>query len=267
MSGAAGSWTRSWGRSDAMTEAEWVASTDPEKMLEYLRGKASERKLRLFACAFGRAVRESQHLLGPSTVAVAERYADGLASDQELASERRRWACSPEERGPVAPSAYDGAWEAVDSLTRYERVWRHDPDSYSCIPADAVLKGSALLLRDIFGNPFRPSPHLPAAIIAWNDGTIRHLAEGIYEERQMPERTLDTARLAVLADALEEAGCDNAEILGHLRGPGPHVRGCHVVDHLLGKDAALHGSHGPGRSKEGGRRRSPAASRRLRPRG
>jgi hypothetical protein len=121
-------------------------------------------------------------------------------------------------------------------LTRYERLWRHDPDSYSCIPADAVLRRSALLLRDIFGNPFRPSPPLPAAILVWNDGTIRRLAEGIYEERQMPEGRLDTARLAVLADALEEAGCDNAEILSHCRGPGPHVRGCWALDLILGKE-------------------------------
>ena len=62
-----------------MTEGEWLACADPTPMLEFLRGKASDRKLRLFACAFGRAVRDSQHQLGPSTVAVAERYADGLA--------------------------------------------------------------------------------------------------------------------------------------------------------------------------------------------
>jgi len=219
-----------------MTEAEWLECTDPQKMLEFLRGKASERKLRLFACAFGRAVRDSQHQPGPSTVAVGERYADGLASDQELATELRKWACSPEERGPVAPSAYDGAWGAVDSLTRYERLWRHDPDSYSCIPADAVLRRSALLLRDIFGNPFRPSPPLSAAILVWNDGTIRRLAEGIYEERQMPGGTLDTARLAVLADALLDAGCDNEELIAHLRGEGPHVRGCWALDLILGKE-------------------------------
>jgi hypothetical protein len=218
-----------------MTEAEWLVCTDPTPMLEYLRGKASDRKFRLFACAFGRAVRDSQHHLGPSTVAVAERYADGLASDQELASERRKWACSPEERGPVAPSAYDGAWEAVDCLTILER-WRDDPDSYITIPADAVLKRSVLLLRDIFGNPFRPSPPLPAAILVWNDGTIRRLAEGIYEERQMPERTLDTARLAVLADALLDAGCDDNELMRHCRSEGPHVRGCWALDLILGKE-------------------------------
>jgi hypothetical protein len=219
-----------------MTGAEWLACTDPQKMLEYLRGKASERKLRLFACAFGRAVRDSQHQLGPSTVAVAERYADGRASDQELASERRKWACSPEERGPVAPSAYDGAWGAVDWLTSLERRWRGDPDSYITIPADSVLKRSVLLLRDIFGNPFRPSPPLPAAILAWNDGTIRRLAEGVYEERQMPGGTLDTARLAVLADALLDAGCDDEELMRHCRSEGPHVRGCGALDLILGKE-------------------------------
>src|SRR5262249_29149685 len=133
-------------------------------------------------------------------------------------------------------SAYDGAWEAVDSLTRYERLWRHDPDSYSCIPADAVLRRSALLLRDIFGNPFCPSPPLPAAILVWNDGTILRLAEGIYEERQMPEGTLGTARLAVLADALLDARCDDEEFMRHCRSEGPHVRGCWALDLILGQE-------------------------------
>jgi hypothetical protein len=218
-----------------MTEQEWLACPDPQKMLEFLRGKASERKLRLFACAFGRAVRDSQRLLGPSTVAVGERYADGLASDQELATELRKWACSPEERGPVAPSAYDGAWEAVDWLTILERR-RDDPDSYIDIPADAVLKRSALLLRDIFGNPSRPSPPLPAAILVWNDGTVRRLAEDIYEERRMPGGTLDTARLAVLADALLDAGCDSEDLIQHCREVGSHVRGCWPLDLILGKE-------------------------------
>jgi hypothetical protein len=218
-----------------MTEAEWRECTDPQKMLKLLRGKASERKLRLFACAFGRAVGDSQHQPGPSTVAVGERYADGLASDQELATELRKWACSPEERGPVAPSAYDGAWEAVDWLTILER-WSDDPDSYIAIPADAVLKRSVLLLRDIFGNPFRPSPPLPPTVLAWNDGTVRRLAAGIYEERQLPAGTLDNACLAILADALLDAGCDNEDLIQHCREAGSHVRGCWALDLILGKE-------------------------------
>ena len=61
------------------------------------------------------------------------------------------------------------------------------------------------------------------------------LAPAAYDDRTLPAGTLDPDRLAVLADALEEAGCDNDDLLSHVRGPGPHVRGCWVVDLLLGK--------------------------------
>jgi hypothetical protein len=85
------------------------------------------------------------------------------------------------------------------------------------------------ILRCIFGNPFRPAPPVDPAWPAWNGGSVRKLAEGIYEERAFD-------RLPVLADALEDAGCSDPSLLGHLRGPGPHVRGCWVVDLLLGKE-------------------------------
>jgi hypothetical protein len=64
---------------------------------------------------------------------------------------------------------------------------------------------------------------------------VVRLAQAAYDERHMPEGTLDNVWLAVLADALEEAGCSDAEILNHLRRPGPHVRGCWVIDLCLGK--------------------------------
>jgi hypothetical protein len=212
-----------------MNEREWLQCTDPRSMLEFLRGKVSDRKLRLFACAFARAIRESQHLLGPSTCAVAERYADGLATDEELATERRKWACWPEERDPVAPFAYEGAWEGVDWLSSAEKVMKIDPDAYPHmpIPVDAVLKRSVLLLRDIFGNPFRPVS-LGPAVLQWNEGTIVKLAQAIYEERAFDD-------LPVLADALEDAGCLDADILSHCRQPAEHAKGCWVVDLLLGK--------------------------------
>lgn len=91
------------------------------------------------------------------------------------------------------------------------------------------------LVRDIFGNPFRPPPRIDAAWLAGNDGTVKRLAEAAYEHRSLPDGTLDLARLAVLADALEDAGCTDAELLGHLRTKGPHVRGCFAVDAVLGK--------------------------------
>ena len=84
-------------------------------------------------------------------------------------------------------------------------------------------------MRDIFGPlAFRPLPLLNRAWLAWEGGTVPKLAASIYEERAFD-------RLPILADALEEAGCDAAELLTHLRGPGPHVRGCWAVDLVLGK--------------------------------
>jgi hypothetical protein len=90
-------------------------------------------------------------------------------------------------------------------------------------------------LRDLFGNPCRPTPALLPSLLGWHGGTVPKLAQTIYEDRDQRSGHLDAGRLAVLADMLEEAGCCDAELLGHLRGPGPHVRGCFVVDAVLGK--------------------------------
>ena len=74
---------------------------------------------------------------------------------------------------------------------------------------------------------FRPVA-LNTAWLAWNDGTIPKLAQAIYDDRAFD-------RLPILADALEDAGCTDADILGHCRGGGEHTRGCWVVDLVLGK--------------------------------
>jgi hypothetical protein len=209
-----------------MIEREWLECTNPRSLLEFLRGKTSDRKLRLFACAYGRAIREGQHLLGPSTVAVAERYADGLANDQDLASERRRWAVSAEERAPVAASAYQGAWEVVDLLTSDAELMKIDPDAlpYFPVPLDVVLKRAVLLLRDIVSNPFRPA----TVEAVWLTTDVVTLAQGIYQERAFD-------RIPILGDALEDAGCADADMLEHCRTSEGHVRGCWLVDLLLGK--------------------------------
>jgi hypothetical protein len=81
-------------------------------------------------------------------------------------------------------------------------------------------------VRDLVGNPFKRARVDPS----WRTPRVLALAEAAYTERVLPAGTLDGARLALLADALEEAGCDNPDILTHLRGPCPHVRGCWVVD-------------------------------------
>jgi hypothetical protein len=96
---------------------------------------------------------------------------------------------------------------------------RNDPGKY--VP-------EAARFRDIFGNPFRPSPPLPPAVLRWQDSTVRRIAEGIYEEHAFD-------RLPILADALLDAGCDDEELIAHCRSAGPHARGCWAVDLILGK--------------------------------
>jgi hypothetical protein len=86
---------------------------------------------------------------------------------------------------------------------------------------------AAAVVREVFGNPFRPVTIDPVWL-SWNDGPVQKIAQAIYEERAFD-------RMPILADALEDAGCTEQAILAHCRGDGPHVRGCWVVDLLLGK--------------------------------
>ena len=81
------------------------------------------------------------------------------------------------------------------------------------------------VVRDIFGDPFRPVNFSPS----WRTDTAVALARQMYESR-------DFGAMPILADALQDAGCASADILSHCRGPGPHVRGCWVVDLLLGQE-------------------------------
>jgi hypothetical protein len=228
----------------AVIEAEWLACTDPREMLAFLRGKASERKLRLFGVACCRRI---WHLLGDGrsrhVVEVVERYEDGAASDEEMDE-----AAEAADDASEAITHSGGGWSA-DTLARHAAAWLSAADYPVSQVASEVAafaaKASAAATeahaqcqyaRDIFGDPFRP-PSLVPAVLAWNDATVVRLAQAAYDERDMPAGTLDNGRLAVLPDALAEAGCSDADILGHLwGGPGPHVRGCWVVDQLLGKE-------------------------------
>ncbi|WP_232069497.1 hypothetical protein [Gemmata massiliana] len=87
------------------------------------------------------------------------------------------------------------------------------------------LKVQSNLLHDIFGNPFRPV----AFSSLWRTATAVTLAAQMYDSR-------DFSAMPILADALQDAGCDSADVLDHCRGPGPHVRGCWVVGLVLGKE-------------------------------
>ena len=88
----------------------------------------------------------------------------------------------------------------------------------------AETRRQAVLLRDIVGDPFRPVVVDPT----WLTSTVVAIAEGVYANRAFD-------RLPILADSLEEAGCEHADVLVHCRSAGPHVRGCWVVDSVLGK--------------------------------
>jgi hypothetical protein len=227
-----------------MTESEWLACTDPQKMLEFLLGKASDRKLRLFTCAYCRHILQDN-----KAVQVAERFADGLATNAERKHSRNqaiKAAISSELAGRgginTLMSVADSAIARI--LCPPSRLYRE----CGTLPTEivAAVRGvnaqasnelqqtQVMVLRDTFGNPFCPAS-LDPTVLFWHNAAVGRLAQAAYDERQMPAGTLDNGRLAVLADALEEAGCNDPDILHHLRGPGPHVRGCWVVDTILGK--------------------------------
>jgi hypothetical protein len=190
-----------------MDEQEWLSCTDPAAMLEFLRGKASDRKLRLFAVACSRQhgwrMRQAPF---QDAVEVAERIADGNGTLAELET-HLAWGF-PFPAAAADPTA--GANAAAVS-----RRW------------DVTPVKKADLVRDLFGNPFRPAALSPEWL-AWKDGTVPKLAQAVYDGGRFTD-------LPILADALEDAGCTDAEILNHCRSGGEHVRGCWVVDLLLGK--------------------------------
>jgi hypothetical protein len=233
-----------------VTEAEWLACTDPRTMLEVLGGKTSDRKSRLFVVACCRRISSFMtDNRSQTAVDVAEGFADGLANRRERkaaieaalaamkdadAAARKASAAGGEKRW----GSFNAAFTALIAVSRggYDPWDAANAAGYAVellvgTPKDGEHVAQAALVLDIFGNPFRPVSIDPA----WQTPTVVALAQAAYDNRTLPAGTFEPARLAVLADALEEAGCDNADLLGHLRGPGPHVRGCWAVDLLLGK--------------------------------
>ncbi len=232
-----------------MTEAEWRNGTDPAPMLQYLVGHVSARKLRLFACACCRRV---WHLLADErsrfAVQVMEGDADGTASNEDKylavvgaeAVANTRTETAVDAAGEAASSAAfaalnatlaDAARAADYCAANVISAVYHTATSNQARSAAAERAaerlGQVRLLWEVFGNPFRVLG-IDDSWLAWNDGTIPKISQTIYDERAFD-------RLPILADALEDAGCDNADIIAHCRGEGPHVRGCWVVDLLLGK--------------------------------
>jgi hypothetical protein len=250
----------------AMTEPEWLTGCDYHRMLKHAqqhlrvsRTPGGARRLRLLAVACCRHVWPL--LTDPrsrAAVEAAERYADGKARRAEL--EEAAAAANEVEREARQRSnqldrsrasqeeqmAIDQAWHLAGMPVRttytllladWVRFLLGDLGRVPTAPRDgdpeavsaARQQGAAIaadLVRDVFGNPFRPAPVVADAWLAWQGGTIARMARAIYEERAFD-------RLPVLADALEEAGCAEAEILDHCRRSGPHARGCWLLDALL----------------------------------
>jgi hypothetical protein len=206
-----------------MTEAEWNASTDVQAMLNFLERPAGDRKVQLFAAAcLGRL----RHLLTDErsrrVAPAVEAYADGLLTreDLEQAWHEADGAVRADVRCPFRQVAADVALLAW--LPTVHAYLLHTFAAFACCAAPETL-------RDAFGPlPFR-AVRLDRAWLHWNGGAVARTAHAIYAERAFEH-------LPILADALEDAGCRDADVLGHLRGPGPHARGCWIVDLILSKD-------------------------------
>jgi hypothetical protein len=261
-----------------MTEQEWNSCADPGPMLEFLKGKASDRKLRLFAVA---CCRKIWHLLADersrTAVDVAGRAADRQATKKEFSDARRAavrayhdagqishslWlatdrtyrvgdkvyraddAFQPTDATKAAHAATNAAYAAQAATNTVTQVAATETARYVAIAAsqsafedcptlpaarEAALAPAhaeqSVIVLEIFGNPFRPVTLDPT----WLTSTVKNLAEAIYEERAFD-------RLPILADALEDAGCNQQDILSHLRGGGEHCRGCWPLDLVLGKE-------------------------------
>jgi hypothetical protein len=211
-----------------MTEEGWLTGTDPTEMLAFLRSRCpfSVRKATLLMAAACRLLPGLMANEGSLlAVGAAEEVADGGKAPARPGNWRALFA---ELAEGVTPSSTD---RLLGSLTRW-------PEDLVPLPETVTARraGQSDLLRDVFGNPFRPPPVLATSLLGWHDGLVVRLAQAAYKGLLLPSGHLDPARLSVLADALEEAGCGDHEVLTHLREQGKvHVRGCFVVDLLLGK--------------------------------
>ncbi len=222
-----------------MTEAEWLTCTAPEPMLEFLYSRErNERKLRLFVCACCRRI---WHLLDDrcrNYIEVFERCLDGLVGRKELFhTEKPSFdnlrGLNPHSAAYVA--SYLVSQITTQSGTGWALAWNAVSEARQALLLQSPqfdnsveCKAQAAHIREIFGNPFSPVL-IERTILRWQDAIVPKLAQGLYGQ-------LAFDLLPILADALEEAGCTNAYILNHCRQPGEHVRGCWVIDLILGKE-------------------------------
>jgi hypothetical protein len=243
-----------------MTEMEWLNwSGDAEEMLLFYCDEFdfSERKERLLAVAccrrVWRLIRDSDVR---SAIQLSEEVADGAVPFESLKTLEGaltwepRW--NPDDWASFVDHLIAEAVRACLSRLAIHRVLQETTKAvglchliashpewqtrqindlnelYANRDSEREACEQCALVREVLGNPFRPVVINPSWV-ASNGGAVKRLAAGIYEEKTF-------GRMPILADALEDAGCDHAEILEHCRGPGLHVRGCWVLDLILGKE-------------------------------
>jgi hypothetical protein len=212
-----------------MTEAEWLGTTNPVQLLASGADGADgadPRRLRLFACGCCRVLEPyPEESARTRAVEVAERHADQRVGDDEL----RAALEAAEDAEPT--SMNERPWNYV-CAPYFRELYVANPSARSAaaLIAEAGSKSPedqgtvCAVLRDVFGNPFRPGTVSPS----WRTDTAVALAQQMYESREF-------SAMPILADALQDAGCTSTETLDHCREPKvPHVRGCWVVDQVLG---------------------------------
>ena len=239
-----------------MYEPDWLVCETPEPMLDFVGREACDRKLRLFACG---CVRRAWRLLADPRSRAAVEAAEAFADNEHLdpaaarrAAEDAVWTADGLAGRAAARAAAEatadrrrGGWDVylfppqrpgAENLAAFREAARaaaqalalcRDEAERPAYWADERLE-QANLLRCVFGNPYAPVVLSPGWL-SWRDGLVVEMAWAIYERHCFGD-------LPILADALEEAGCDDAAVLRHCREPGPHARGCHVLDAVLGHD-------------------------------
>jgi hypothetical protein len=216
-----------------MAEEFWLGATEPKTLLGFIKGISSDRKLRLFGCACVSATqhRPSSHYSTQhwdEVLAAAYRLADNSISQHELCDLSSRmngleW---------ITANLGDNCLGHATQIELLAETLKLRDELFSGIlgpqwewrPSLQQQVIYAYCLRDIFGNPFRGVTLDPS----WRTSTVVALAQAIYQENAFDQ-------MPILADALQDADCDNEDILNHCRQPGEHCRGCWVLDLILGK--------------------------------
>lgn len=209
-----------------MTEWDWLHGRDTAGMERHLRqlSAARGRKARLYACACLRRLWDVLPAAWRETVQLGEDFADGLLPYDRVQVAFLR---VPPLRALPNHTASRSLHEAVSDVLAPVVNFGQARTAVQIVAGELgeadALRG---LLREVFGNPFRPAAVAPD-LLRWQAGTVPALARRIYDERRFDD-------MPVLGDALEDAGCADEALLEHCRGDSAHVRGCWAIDALLG---------------------------------